>query len=80
MRTGGQDPDFHRRDLWEAIESGQKTGIFPEFELGLQIVEEQDEDAFDFDLLVCQDLGPEDAQTTEAEEGDLEARYGAHFG
>jgi hypothetical protein len=32
----GRDPDFHRRDLWEAIEAGD----YPEFELGLQLIPE----------------------------------------
>lgn len=39
QKITGADPDFHRRDLWEAIESG----AYPEWELGLQIVEEEDE-------------------------------------
>lgn len=49
QKLGGQDPDFHRRDLWEAIESG----FYPEWELGLQLVEESEENGFDFDILVC---------------------------
>ncbi|HEY2000213.1 catalase HPII [Paraburkholderia sp.] len=56
QKLAGKDPDFHRRDLWEAIESGN----FPEFELGVQIVEEQDEDSFDFDLLDPTKLIPEE--------------------
>ena len=52
----GKDPDFHRRDLYEAIESGN----FPEWELGLQIVEEKDEHKFDFDLLDPTKLIPEE--------------------
>ena len=36
QKISGKDPDFHRRDLWEAIENG----AFPEWELGVQIVEE----------------------------------------
>ncbi|MEP7146048.1 MAG: catalase, partial [bacterium] len=52
----GKDSDFHRRDLWEAIESGS----FPEWELGLQIVEEKDEFKFDFDLLDPTKLIPEE--------------------
>ena len=36
-RFPGNDPDFHRRDLWEAIEEGD----YPEFELGVQIVPER---------------------------------------
>ena len=47
QKISGKDPDFHRRDLWEAIENGD----FPEWELGVQIVEEKDEHKFDFDLL-----------------------------
>ncbi|WP_296320140.1 catalase [Reyranella sp.] len=53
---GGRDPDFNRRDLWEAIERGD----FPEWELGLQIVEPVDEHKFDFDLLDATKLIPEE--------------------
>lgn len=52
----GKDPDFHRRDLWENINSGN----FPEWELGVQIVEEKDEFKFDFDLLDPTKLIPEE--------------------
>ncbi len=52
----GRDPDFHRRDLWDAIENGD----FPEWELGVQIVEEEDEHKFDFDLLDSTKLIPEE--------------------
>jgi catalase len=52
----GKDPDFHRRDLWEAIENGD----YPEWELGVQIVEEKDEHKFDFDLLDPTKLIPEE--------------------
>ena len=47
MKISGADPDFHRKDLWEAIDSGH----FVEFELGVQMVKEEDEHKFDFDLL-----------------------------
>jgi Catalase len=47
QKIGGKDPDFHRRDLWDAI----AAGAYPEYELGLQIIEEKDEHAFNFDLL-----------------------------
>src|SRR5258707_3143667 len=47
QKISGKDPDFHRRDLWEAIEEGN----YPEWELGIQIVEERDEHKFEFDLL-----------------------------
>jgi catalase len=52
----GQDADFHRRDLWEAIASGQ----FPEWELGVQVVPEADEHRFGFDLLDPTKLIPEE--------------------
>ena len=55
-KINGKDPDFHRRDLWEAIEAGN----FPEWELGVQIVEDKDEHAFAFDLLDPTKLIPEE--------------------
>ncbi|MEP6749447.1 MAG: catalase [Bacteroidota bacterium] len=56
QQISGKDPDFHRRDLWEAIESG----AFPEWELGLQIIPDEDEHKFDFDLLDPTKLVPEE--------------------
>ena len=56
QKISGIDPDFHRRDLWESIERGE----FPQWELGVQIVEEQDEHLFDFDLLDATKLIPEE--------------------
>jgi len=57
QKLGGKDPDFHRRDLWEAIEMGD----YPEFELGIQVVEEEEEaDSFEFDLLDPTKLIPEE--------------------
>src|SRR5687767_12611741 len=56
QKISGLDPDFHRRDLWEAIENGD----FPEWEFGVQIVEEKDEQKFDFDLLDATKLIPEE--------------------
>ncbi len=56
QNISGKDPDFHRRDLWNAIESG----AFPEWELGVQIVPEADEHKFDFDLLDATKLIPEE--------------------
>lgn len=55
QKLTGRDPDFHRRDLWEAIEAGD----YPEFELGLQLIPEENEFAFDFDLLDPTKLIPE---------------------
>ncbi len=51
----GRDPDFHRRDLWEAIEAGD----YPEYELGLQIIPEDEAALFDFDILDPTKLIPE---------------------
>jgi catalase len=56
QKISGKDADFHRRDLWEAIENGD----FPEWELGVQIVEEKDEHKFAFDLLDPTKLIPEE--------------------
>ena len=56
QKISGQDPDFHRRDLWEAIDNGD----YPEWELGVQLVEEKDEHAFDFDLLDATKIIPEE--------------------
>jgi catalase len=56
QNLSGKDPDYHRRDLWNAIE----TGNFPEWELGLQIVPEADEFKYDFDLLDSTKLIPEE--------------------
>src|SRR5688572_3720506 len=56
QKISGKDPDFHRRDLWESIENGD----FPEWELGVQIVEEKDEHNFEFDLLDPTKIIPEE--------------------
>jgi catalase len=56
QKISGKDPDFHRRDLWEAIEQG----AYPEWEFGIQVVEEKDEHKFDFDLLDPTKLIPEE--------------------
>lgn len=56
QKISGMDPDFHRRDLWEAIDKGQ----YPEFELGVQMVPEEDEHKFDFDLLDPTKIIPEE--------------------
>jgi catalase len=56
QKLNGKDPDWLRRDLWDAIESGD----YPEFELGVQIVAEEDEFKFDFDLLDSTKLLPEE--------------------
>lgn len=56
QNISGKDPDFHRRDLWEAIENGD----FPQWEFGVQVVPEEDEHKFDFDLLDPTKLIPEE--------------------
>ncbi|GIH73673.1 catalase [Planobispora longispora] len=56
QKIAGKDPDFNRKDLWEAIE----TGNFPEWELGVQLVAEEDEHSFDFDLLDATKIIPEE--------------------
>ncbi|MCC7564720.1 MAG: catalase [Methanomicrobiaceae archaeon] len=56
QKIAGKDPDFNRRDLWEAIEMGD----YPEYELGVQIIEEEDEFKFDFDLLDATKIVPEE--------------------
>lgn len=55
QKISGKDPDFHRRDLYEAIENGD----YPVYEFGIQIVEEKDEHSFDFDLLDPTKIIPE---------------------
>ncbi|MCW4453142.1 catalase [Kaistella sp. BT6-1-3] len=56
QRLAGKDTDFHRRDLWEAIENG----MYPEWELGVQIVPQEDEHKFPFDLLDPTKMIPEE--------------------
>ncbi len=56
QKIAGKDPDFHRRDLWEAIERGN----FPEFEFGIQVIEEADELSFAFDPLDATKIWPEE--------------------
>jgi catalase len=56
LKISGKDPDFHRRDLWEAI----AAGAYPEWELGLQVIEEADEHTFAFDLLDPTKVVPEE--------------------
>ncbi|REC45450.1 catalase [Chryseobacterium pennipullorum] len=56
QRISGVDSDFHKRDLWEAIESGS----YPEWDFGVQLIPEEDEHKFDFDLLDPTKLVPEE--------------------
>jgi catalase len=56
VKISGADPDFHRRDLWEAIESGN----YPEWELGVQVFSEEQADKFSFDVLDPTKIVPEE--------------------
>jgi catalase len=56
VKISGADPDFHRRDLFEAIDSGS----FPEFELGFQIIDQETADSLPFDVLDATKLIPEE--------------------
>jgi catalase len=56
VKIGGADPDYHRRDLWEAIEAGHA----PEWELSLQVFTEEQAANFDFDVLDPTKLIPEE--------------------
>ncbi|MGE7906350.1 catalase [Peribacillus sp. NPDC094092] len=56
QKIAGKNPDFHRQDLWESID----TGNYPEFEFGVQMIKEEDEFKFDFDILDPTKLWPEE--------------------
>ena len=56
VKINGADPDFHRRDLWEAIGNGD----FPEWELGVQLFDQAFADKFEFDVLDPTKIIPEE--------------------
>jgi catalase len=56
LKINGADPDFHRRDLWDSITSG----AFPEWELGMQLFDEEFADRFEFDVLDATKIIPEE--------------------
>ena len=56
VKINGADPDFHRRDLWQAIQSGN----FPEWELQVQLFDQDFADSFDFDVLDPTKIIPEE--------------------
>ncbi|WP_342315442.1 catalase [Lysobacter sp. FW306-1B-D06B] len=56
VKISGADPDYHRRDLWEAIEAGE----FPEWELGVQVFTEEQANKFSFDVLDATKIVPEE--------------------
>ncbi|WP_040227270.1 catalase [Bhargavaea cecembensis] len=55
-KIGGLDPDYHRRDLREAID----RGAYPEYELGVQLISMEDEFKYDFDVLDPAKFWPEE--------------------
>jgi catalase len=56
LKIAGQDPDFHRKDLWQAIESG----AYPKWKFGIQVIPESKEDDFEFDILDATKVWPEE--------------------
>jgi catalase len=56
VKINGADPDFHRRDLWDAIRAGE----YPEWELGLQLFDDDFADQFEFDVLDPTKVIPEE--------------------
>jgi catalase len=57
QKLAGKDPDFNRRDLWDAINMGD----YPEWELGVQMLDESEEFKFDFDILDASKFWPEES-------------------
>ena len=56
VKISGADSDFHRRDLWEAIEAG----AYPEWELAVQTFSERDAERYSFDVLDATKIVPEE--------------------
>ncbi|KAL7791548.1 catalase-like domain-containing protein [Trichoderma ceciliae] len=56
LKLAGQDPDFHRKDLMEAIDNG----VYPKWKFGIQTIDESQEHDFDFDILDATKVWPED--------------------
>lgn len=56
LKLAGQDPDFHRRDLYDAIGSG----VFPKWKFGIQVCPEERQDDFEFDILDATKVWPEE--------------------
>ncbi|KZF22125.1 catalase [Xylona heveae TC161] len=56
LKIAGQDPDFHRKDLWDAIEAG----AYPKWRFGIQTIPESKEHDFDFDILDATKVWPEE--------------------
>ncbi|UWQ53209.1 catalase [Leisingera caerulea] len=56
LKINGADPDFHRRDMWNAIDAGD----FPQWDLGIQVFDDDFADEFEFDILDATKLIPEE--------------------
>ncbi|PGH12763.1 catalase A [Polytolypa hystricis UAMH7299] len=56
LKLGGQDPDFHRKDLMEAIDNK----AYPKYKFGIQVIPEEKEQDFEFDILDATKIWPED--------------------
>lgn len=56
LKIAGQDPDFHRKDLQDAI----SKGVFPKWKFGIQVCPESRQDEFEFDILDATKVWPED--------------------
>jgi len=56
LKICGQDPDFHRKDLYSAIDNG----AYPKWKFGIQVLKESQADGFDFDILDATKVWPEE--------------------
>jgi|TARA_R100000501_G_scaffold17911_1_gene34572 catalase len=56
LKVNGMDPDFHRRDMWDSIDAGD----FPQWDLGIQVFDDEFADKFDFDILDATKIIPEE--------------------
>tara|TARA_R110002072_G_scaffold22383_10_gene78116 strand:+ start:3414 stop:5507 length:2094 start_codon:yes stop_codon:yes gene_type:complete len=56
LKINGMDPDFHRRDMWDSIEAGD----FPQWDLGIQVFDEEFAERFEFDVLDATKIIPEE--------------------
>jgi len=56
LKVNGMDPDFHRRDMWDAIDAGD----FPQYDLGIQVFDEEFAEQFEFDVLDSTKIIPEE--------------------
>ena len=56
LKVNGMDPDFHRRDMWDAIDAGD----YPQWDLGIQVFDEEFAEKFEFDVLDATKIIPEE--------------------